>query len=348
MELGNRTVFGHMPDGTAVECVELKRGALSCQILTYGGAVRSLTVPDREGRGVDVVLGFDSLEAYREQDKYMGALVGRYANRIGGSRFVLNGREYPLAANNGVNHLHGGLVGFDKQVWTVEEVTQDRLVLSLVSPDGQEGYPGSLSVRVTYQLTETALAIEYWAQSDQDTICNLTNHTYFNLSGHGSGAVGGQWIQLHAQAYTPTDSGSIPTGEVAPVEGTPMDLRQARPIGERIDEDYPQLALAGGYDHNWVVDGEAGNLRPAAWAWSKETGITMETYTTQPGVQFYTGNYLEGCPRGKGGAPYAKRWGFCLETQVFPDAPNRDHFPTARLDAGAEYRQRTEYRFGIR
>ena len=344
-----RIPFGTMPDGTEVELISLAQGALACRILTYGGAIQSLTAPDRTGEPVDVVLGFDSLEDYRAQDKYIGALIGRYGNRIGGASFSLNGREYPLAANDGdVNHLHGGLQGFDKQVWRVEALSDASLTLALDSPDGQEGYPGGLSVQVTYTLTGEGLAIDYRARSDRDTLCNLTNHAYFNLSGHGSGPVAGQVVQLFASRYTPTVPGSIPTGELSPVEGTPMDLRQGLPIGQRVDEDFPQLTMAGGYDHNWCIDGADGSLRLAARAWSGETGISMETWTTQPGVQFYSGNYLDGCPAGKGGAPYAKRWGFCLETQHYPDSPHHPNFPSTVLPAGEEYRQRTEYRFAVR
>lgn len=348
MTMEQRIPFGTMPDGTEVELISLEKGGCSCRILTYGGAIQSLIVPDREGRAVDVALGFDSLEDYRRQDKYIGALIGRYGNRIGGASFPLNGKVYQVAANDGVNHLHGGMVGFDKQVWTVEAVTADSLTLSLESPDGQEGYPGNLRVQVTYTLTGEGLAIDYWAKCDQDTLCNLTNHAYFNLSGHQSGPVTGQFVQLFSSSYTPTVPGSIPTGELAGVEGTPMDLREGLPIGQRVDEDFPQLAMAGGYDHNWLVDGADGSLRLAARAWSPENGIAMETWTTQPGVQFYSGNYLDGCPAGKGGAPYAKRWGFCLETQHYPDSPHHDNFPSTVLPAGAEYRQRTEYRFTLR
>ena len=287
------------------------------------------------------------VEDYRRQDKYLGALVGRVANRIGGARFSLGGREYPLAANNGENHIHGGLAGFDRQVWQVEEAGADRLVLSLFSPDGQEGYPGDLSVRVTYTLSPEGLSIAYWARSSRDTLCNLTSHSYFNLNGHASGPVAGQYIQINAGRYTPADGGSIPTGELAPVEGTPMDLRAGVRIGARIDEDFPQLTMAGGYDHNWVVDGPAGTLRPAARAWSEETGIVLAVSTTMPGVQFYTGNYLDGCPAGKGNAPYGKRWGFCLETQFFPDAVHHPEFPSPVLRAGAEYRQETRFCFSV-
>lgn len=340
--------FGTLPDGQPVALITLRKGRLSCEILTYGGALRSLTVPDRQGGEVDVLLGLPTLEDYLRQDKFLGALIGRYANRIGDSRFTLNGKEYPLRANDGKNHLHGGPVGFDKQVWTVSEGDADFVTLTLHSPDGQEGYPGDLDVSVTYRLTEDSIVLDYRATSSADTLCNLTNHAYFNLSGHQSGPVTAQGIQIYAQSYTPTDAGSIPTGEIAPVEGTPMDLRFGRAIGERVDDDFDQLTMAGGYDHNYVVDGPAGVLRPAARAWSPDTGITMEVLTTQPGIQFYSGNYLDGCPTGKGGAPYAKRWAFCLETQTFPDAPNKPQFPSALLVKGEEYYQTTVYRFGLR
>ena len=346
MDYPNAQPFGVLPNGESVELLTLRCGRLSCELLTYGGALRSLTVPDRDGRPVDVLLGLERLEDYLLQDKFLGALVGRYANRIAKGRFTLNGQEYRLQTNDGENHLHGGPTGFDKQVWTLEALTESTATLSLHSPDGQEGYPGDLDVRVNYRLTEEGLELDYWAESSRDTLCNLTNHAYFNLSGHQSGPVTAQGIQIYAQSYTPTDAGSIPTGEVAPVAGTPMDLRSGRAIGEKVDEDFPQLTMAGGYDHNYVLDGPAGVLRPAARAWSAHTGIAMEVLTTQPGIQFYSGNYLDGCPAGKGGAPYAKRWAFCLETQVFPDAPNQPQFPSALLAKGEEYHHTTVYRFG--
>ena len=232
----NRTAFGRMPDGTQVDQITLKNGDMACRIITYGGAVRSLTVPDRDGTPVDVALGFDTLEAYRTQDKYMGAIVGRYANRIGGAKFTLNGVEYPLYANDGPNSLHGGRAGFDKKVWTVERLAADSVTLSLISPDGEEGYPGTLRAEATYTLRDGELLLWYQASCDKDTPCSLTNHTYFNLSGHDSGSVEGQYIKLYASRYTPTTPGSIPTGEIAPVEGTPMDLRTAQPIGAHIGD----------------------------------------------------------------------------------------------------------------
>lgn len=337
--------FGVMPDGTAVEEVTLRAGALSCSILTYGGAVRTLVAPDKSGRPVDVVLGFDTLEDYRRQDKYIGALIGRYANRIGGASFSLGGKEYPLCPNDGPNHLHGGSEGFDKKVWRLEEATECSLVLSLKSPHGEEGYPGNLEVRVTYTLTPQGLEIDYQSHCDRDTLCNLTNHSYFNLSGHGSGPVTEQLLELLAGRYTPTLAGSIPTGELAAVEGTVMDFRSLTPIGRHVDDGDPQLLLAGGYDHNWVLDGWDGSLRLAAVASAPDTGLTMKVLTTMPGIQFYSGNYLDGCPAGKGGAPYARRWAFCLETQFFPDSPHHPDFPSPVLKAGVTRRDRTCYYF---
>lgn len=316
--------------GTA-ECVRLENGELSCEILTWGGAVRCLNVPDRNGRSVDVALGFDSLEDYMEQTGYLGALIGRFGNRIGGASFELDGRRYELYKNDGGNHLHGGRRGFDKRIWKIEARDDTRLALSLVSEDGDEGYPGRLEVYVLYELKEDALEISYRAFSDADTLCNLTNHTYFNLNGHDSGTVEGQIIRINASHYTPTDACLIPTGEIADVTGTPMDLREPVVIGERADADFEALRFGGGFDHNYILDGADGSLRLAAVAESRETGIRMETWTTQPAVQFYSGNGMAGLPKGKGGAPYGRRWGFCLETQVFPDAPHHENFPSALL-----------------
>lgn len=342
-----RRPFGTAPTGEQVEQLTLSNGILTCKLLTFGATLQSLEVPDRNGRPVDVVLGYDSLEEYQSQDGYLGAVVGRFANRIAGGRFTLNGREYRLAVNNGPNHLHGGQVGFSYHVWTVEELAADRAVLSLVSPDGQEGYPGTLRVRVTYQLEETALSIRYEAETDRDTPCNLTNHSYFNLAGQGSGPVLDQEIALYAARYTPADETSIPLGSIEPVAGTPMDLTRPGPIGARIGEPFSQLVLGRGYDHNYVVDGSVGQPRPAAWARCAATGIIMETETTLPGVQFYTANYLEDGRRGKGGAVYGPRHAFCLETQFFPDSPNHPAFPSCILRAGERYDHTTCYRFSI-
>ncbi len=352
-----KTPFGVMPDGTPVDLYTLRAGALSCDIITYGGALRALRVPDRSGNLVDVVLGFDRLEDYHTRGKYMGALVGRVANRIGGRpfviagkeymipTFVLNGREYPVAANDGQNHLHGGMTGFSKQVWRVEYAEESVLTLALGSPHQHENYPGNLTVRVTYTLTEGGLTIAYFAKSDQDTLCNLTNHSYFNLAGHASGPVLNQTIQIFADQYTPADAASIPTGALEDVAGTPLDLREPKAIGAEIDSDFTQIVQAGGYDHNWVLRGKTGTMHPAARAVSPETGIVMEVETTLPGVQFYTGNYLGDSPKGKDGAPYDKRWGFCVETQFFPDAPNKPQFENCLLRAGETWEHTTVFRF---
>lgn len=342
----NITPFGTLPGGGEAQCVRLSGGGLEAEVLSYGGALRSLRVPSRRGL-LDVALGFDSLEAYREQTGFCGAIVGRCANRTGGARFTLGGREYLLPKNDGENHLHGGPAAFDKRLWTIEDASDSRLVLSLVSADGDAGYPGRLDVRVTYTLADGALTIDYYAVSDADTVCNLTSHAYFNLSGHGSGPVSAQRVSIFGDAYTPTDGSLIPTGAIEPVEGTPMDLRAGVVIGEGADAPFEALRLAGGFDQNWVVSGEAGTLRPAARAVSDETGVCMDVLTTQPGVQFYSGNGMDGFPRGKGGAPYARRWGFCLETQAFPDAVNHPSFPSPVLKKGAEYHHRTVFRFSV-
>ena len=344
----NKTVFDYLPDGTALEQYTLKSGDISCEILTYGGILKSLVMPDKNGVKTDVLLGFDSVDAYKNQDGYIGALVGRYANRIGGSSFELNGKTYNLHNNDGKNHLHGGINGFDKQIWQVEEATDNVLTLALFSPDGQEGYPGNLQVKVTYTLCNNALSIDYWAQSDGDTICNLTNHAYFNLSGHNFDTAEDNYIQINADFYTPTDKESITTGEIAPVDGTPMDLRNSVKIGQHADDAFVQLKWAGGYDHNWCINGEAGALRLAAVAESEITGIVMKTYTTQPGIQFYSGNYINNFPKGKNGAEYKKRSGFCLETQCYPDTPHHSNFPSAVLMAGEVYTHKTVYSFEIR
>ena len=345
MEERSRRPFGTMPDGTQVEEITLRSGGLTAGILTYGGAVRTLTVPGRSGAAVDVALGFDSLEDYRRQDKYLGALVGRVANRIGGARFSLGGREYPLAANNGENHIHGGLAGFDRQVWQVEEAGADRLVLSLFSPDGQEGYPGDLSVRVAYTLSPEGLSIAYWARSSRDTLCNLTNHSYFNLLGHAHGSLEGQRIQMWADAITETDGDSVPTGTLLPVEGTPFDLRDPVEFLHGLSLEHPQLTLGNGYDHNFVLSRQTHSpMRLAAKA--AGGGMSLECWTTQPGIQLYTANYLDGTP-GKGGAFYGPRSAFCLETQAWPDAVHHPAFPPILLRAGERYHHVTTYRAAI-
>lgn len=341
-----RTFFDKLPDGTDVELLTLKNGNLSCGILTYGGTLQNLIVPDKNGNPTDVVLGYDTIADYQKNPGYIGALVGRYANRIDHARFTMNGKEYPLYANDGVNHLHGGKVGFDKKIWTVEAQTENSVTLSLVSPDGEEGYPGTLKVQVTYRLTEDALELEYEAVSDKDTLCSMTNHAYFNLSGQNSGTHYDQLMQIFAEKYVPVVAGAIPTGELADVAGTPMDFRKPTPIGQDIRSDFHQLQLTGGFDHNWCIDNADGSLRVAAKTHSPKTGITMTTETTKPGIQFYAGNYMfEITSKGKGGAAYDTHWGFCLETQYYPDSPNQPSFPSAWLAAGEKYTSKTVYRF---
>lgn len=336
--------FGVTGDGRAVDEIVLDNGTLRISLLTYGAALRGLTVPGAAGP-VDVALGFDSMEAYETQDKFMGAVVGRYANRIARGRFTLDGREYTLARNDGENHLHGGPGGFFAKVWEAEPRGAYGVTFSCESGDMEEGYPGRLRVWVTYRLEGGALRLEYRAVTDRTTVCCLTNHTYFNLNGHDAGGAMEQRLTLRAGRYTPVGPGSIPTGEIAPVEGTPMDFRAPAVIGARIDQPFRQLELCSGYDHNWVVDGEAGVLRPAAVLEGSESGVRMEVETTLPGVQFYAGNYMAGCPAGKGGAKYGRRDAVCLETQFFPDTPNHPNFPPCVLRPGEAWEHTTVFRF---
>jgi aldose 1-epimerase len=346
----SRQKFGTMPDGTGVEVFTLTNAhGVEVRAISYGGIITSIRVPDRHGRFADVVLGFDTLEGYLTAHPYFGAIVGRYGNRIGGAQFALNGRKYTLAANNGSNHLHGGVKGFDKFVWQAEPLPRGTgVVFSRTSPDGEEGYPGNLRTRVTYTLTDAnELAIEYQASTDRDTPVNLTNHSYFNLSGHDAGDILGHEVTLHADRYTPVDSGLIPTGELVPVDGTPFDFRRPTPIGARIGQSHPQLVLGRGYDHNWVLNRRSEGLEPAARAHDPTSGRTLDVATTEPGIQFYTGNFLDGSVKGKGGTVYRHRTGFCLETQHYPDSPNKPSFPSTILRAGDEYRSRTVFRFGV-
>lgn len=339
------TPFGTTPNGESVSLIQLDNGILSCEIITYGATIRSLTVPDRNGHPTDVVLGYDTLEEYISQDGYLGATIGRFANRIAHGQFRLNGTEYSLATNNGNNHLHGGLQGFSHRCWYISQCDNHSAVLSLSSHDGEEGYPGNLSCSVKFELDETSLIIHYHAISDRDTLCNLTNHSYFNLAGHSSGSVLDQNIQIFADRYTPSDSESIPLGTIEPVAGTPMDLRTPAPIGKYIHNNFHQLLYARGYDHNYVINGDVGMLRPVAEAHAPASGITMRAETTLPGVHFYTANYLPHGRIGKGGCVYAPRHGFCLETQFFPDSPNQLNFPSAVLKEGNEYVHSTVFRF---
>lgn len=345
MKCPNIHPFGTAPNGEPVYLIQLDRDALSCQIITYGGAIRSLLVPDRNGNPVDVVLGYDMLEEYVHGGAFFGATVGRFANRIAKGTFQLSGERCTLIKNDGNNHLHGGSQGFCDRAWRIVNVKPHSATLALHSPDGEEGYPGNLECTVEFALEPAALVIRYRAKSDRDTICSLTNHSYFNLAGHDSGAIFEQEVQLFASAYTPSNRENIPLGTIAPVEGTPMDLRTPTRIGTNIKTPFRQLCQARGYDHNYVIDGDIGTLRPSAKVRSPETGISMQVETTLPGVQFYTANNLPRGHKGKNGCTYAPYHGFCLETQFFPDSPNQPTFPSPILKVGEVYCHDTVFRF---
>ena len=342
--------FGKTPDGQAIERYTLRNAnGVEADIITWGGIVTRLVVPDRSGKPGDVVLGFDGPEGYLAEHPYFGALIGRYGNRIARAQFTLNGKTYKLAANNGPNALHGGLRGFDKRLWSARPLSAPEgqaLELTYVSKDGEEGYPGTLTARVVYTLTgDNVLRIEYEARTDQDTVVNLTNHSYFNLAGQASGDILSHVIQIDADRFTPVDATLIPTGELRPVAGTPFDFRTPERIGARIDANDEQIKAGKGYDHNFVLNGRMGTLRRAARVTEPASGRVMEVHTTEPGVQFYTGNFLDGSLKGKEGAVYKFRTGFCLETQHFPDSPNQPSFPSTVLKPGQTYRSKTEYRF---
>jgi aldose 1-epimerase len=339
-----QTSFGHLPDGTEIELFTLTNGkGLRVRIMTYGATVVSLETPDRAGRTADIVLGFDTLEGYLGVNPYFGSIVGRYANRIAKGRFSLDGITYKLATNNGENHLHGGIRGFDKVVWKAEPVREIGSVgvrLGYLSRDGEEGYPGNLSVTVVYTLTEAdELKISYEAITDKPTPVNFTNHSYFNLAGQGEGDILGHELMINADAYTPVDEGLIPTGEILPVKGTSMDFTVLKAIGARIAE------VKGGYDHNFVLRGGGGRLELAAEVYEPSTRRVLEIDTTEPGIQFYTGNFLDGTITGKGGKVYKQHYGFCLETQHFPDSPNQPGFPSTILRPGEKFTSLTVYRF---
>ena len=347
-----RVDFGVLADGTPVPAVELSNGkGMSVRIIALGAAIQSLKVPDRDGVVADVVLGHASPQEYLAKPQYFGATVGRYANRIAGGRFELDGRQYVLEKNDGPNHLHGGSRGFDKVLWKIESVSSGspaRVVLSHVSPDGDGGYPGTLKVTATYSLDEqNTLTIEYRATTDKPTIVNITNHSYFNLAGEeGNRDVMGHLLTLFADEYTPVDATLIPTGERRSVAGTPFDFREPHAIGERIrDGRDAQLRIGRGYDHNFVLSSPPGKLRLAARLEDPQSGRVLELFTTAPGVQFYSGNFLDGSSVGRSGRIYRQGDGLCLEPQVFPDSPNHPGFPSPRLDPGEEYVHTLAYRF---
>ena len=342
--------FGTTSDGEAVEVYTLTNAnGVEVRAITYGGIIVSLRVPDKDGQLGDVVLGYDTLEGYLTNNSpYLGALIGRFGNRIGKGIFTLDEQTYSLAVNNGPNHLHGGLKGFDKVVWQAESFDDEAgvgVVFTYTSVDGEEGYPGTLSVRVTYRLTgQNALIVAYHATTDKATPINLTQHTYFNLAGPGTKDILGHQLTLHADRFTPVDSTMIPTGELRNVAGTPFDFTQPTAIGARIDQQEQQLIWAGGYDHNFVLDGPAGELSLACRLSDPSSGRVLEIFTTEPGLQFYSGNFLMG-QTGKGGATYVHRGALCLESQHFPDSINQPTFPSTLQKPGEPYRQTTVHRF---
>lgn len=341
--------YGVMEDGRSVELFTLSNGNMTVKITNYGAIITHILVPDRQGQKGDVVLGFDSLAHYLAGNPYFGCIVGRYGNRIANARFKLSGKIYPLAANNGPNHLHGGKIGFDQVLWDAKPVKSKDAVaveMSYLSPDGNEGYPGNLKMTVTYALTvNNEVRLDYQATTDKKTVVNLTNHTYFNLKDGGRSPILDHVLQIDAGAYTPVNAGLIPTGELAPVDNTPFDFRTPKSIGERIEADHEQIRFGGGYDQNWVLAGEAGTLRKVVRVTEAESGRIMDVMTTEPGVQFYTGNFLDGSRTGKNGIVYHKRHGLCLETQHYPDSPNQPDFPSTELNPGETYHTTTVYRF---
>jgi aldose 1-epimerase len=349
------STFGEMPapDGRTVKQFTLRAGGLELRAIGYGGTIVSLRVPDRDGTLDDIVLGHDSLRGYLEHSPYFGAIVGRYANRIAQGRFTLDGVDHQLARNDGGQHLHGGIRGFDKVLWnatTGESGTGASVTFSHLSPDGDEGYPGTLEAVVTYTLTDRGeLEIDYVARTDRPTVVNLTQHSYFHLGAGRTASILDHELTVYADEFVPVNAGLIPTGQLAAVRGTPFDFRSPTRIGERIGAPHEQLRLAGGYDHCYVLRraGRETSLVHAARVEESLSGRTLDVYTTEPGMQLYSGNFLDGSIRGKAGRVYGHRSGFCLETQHFPDSPNQPAFPSVVLRPGEEYRSRTVYSFGV-
>jgi aldose 1-epimerase len=346
-----KEVFGKTPQGGSVDLYTFSNAhGLEVRAITYGGVIVSLRVPDKSGHLGDIALGLKDLPAYLDNKAYLGAIIGRYGNRIGGAQFKLDGATYKLAANNGPNTLHGGNVGFNKALWNAEPFENEQgagVIFTHTSPDGDEGFPGTLKVKVTYTLTaQDELIFDYEATTDKATPVNLTQHTYFNLAGEGNGDILGHHIMINAGRFTPVNKDLIPLGELRPVKNTPFDFTQPMGIGSRINQNDEQLVLGKGYDHNFVINRTGTGAELAARVHEPTTGRIMEVYTTEPGVQFYTGNFLDGLP-GKNGHVYQQRFGFCLETQHFPDSPNQPAFPSTILKPGETYRSRTMYKFSV-
>jgi aldose 1-epimerase len=337
--------FGKMPDGTTVDLYTLKGEGIEASIMTYGARVVSIKTADRDGKMANVVLGYSALDGYlADKTTYFGAIVGRYGNRIAFGKFSIDGHNYQVPTNNNANSLHGGTVGFDKLVWQGRAIA-DGVEMTLVSKDGDQGYPGTLTVHVRYTVHHGALRIDYSVSTDKATVVNLTNHSYFNLAGDGKGTILGNELMLPADTYTPVDAGLIPTGVLAPVEGTPFDFRKATVIGARIHDANDQLKIAGGYDHNWVLRGKNGEVKTAARVYDPTSGRVLTVTTTEPGVQFYTSNFLDGTKFGKAGEGHGKNSALCLETQHFPDSPNHPSFPTTELKPGETLHSMTTFTF---
>lgn len=348
----SKAEFGRTSEGMAHLYTLKNANGVELKITNYGGVITSVSAPDREGEFADVVLGFDRLSKYRDEHPYFGALIGRYGNRIAEGQFAIDGNTYHLPRNNGPNTLHGGESGFDKRLWEAEEVRLDQaagLDLTRVSEDGEQGFPGNLNVKVRYLLNnDNEIVIQYEATTDQPTVCNLTNHSYFNLKGAGNGDILDHELMINADRFTPINETLIPTGELRPVEGTPFDFRDPTPIGKRIKAENQQLEYAGGYDHNFVLQRDEEGMVLAASVLEPNSGRFLEVLTTEPGLQFYSGNFLDGSNVGKGGKVYEFRNGFCLETQHFPDSPNQEDFPSTVLRPGEVYETRTIYRFSVK
>jgi len=350
MNIIHEESFKSMHDSKPTGLFTLKnKNGLICQVTNYGAIIVSLYVPDRKGRLADIVQGYDTISEYiNGNSPYMGAICGRCANRIARGKFMLHDKQYTLAVNNGPNHLHGGIKGFNRVVWDVVRSGPSSLQLQYLSVDGEEGYPGNLRVSVVYTLTDRdELRLDYSASSDKTTIINLASHSYFNLSGEGSGSIYDHELMIKGAFFTPTDDTNIPTGEILSVAGTPMDFTSPRKIGALIDSDDEQLRYGAGYDHNWVLDHSSGTPELAASVYDPESGRVMNVYTTQPGLQFYSANWINN-EKGKGGRKYQGRWAFCLEAQHFPDAINKPHFPSTILRQGKEYRHTVSHKFSVK
>jgi len=341
--------YSKVIDGEQVSLYTLKSGNIGMKVTNYGARVVALCVPGKDGKQVDVALGYNSIDEYVNNKEYFfGAAIGRYGNRIGDARFSLDSVEYTLAANDGKNHLHGGVKGYCDVVWKANQLSDSKVEFTYLSANGEEGYPGNLSITMTYELTPAGeFKIDYKATTDQKTVCNLTNHTYFNLSGEGSETINDHLLTFNADNFTPVDSTLIPTGEILPVAGTPMDFTKATAIGERVDADFVQLKYGKGYDHNWVINKKGEGVELAATVVSPVTGIKLEVLTDQPGIQFYGGNFLDAAVSGKLGKPYVFRSAFCLETQHFPDSPNKPEFSSVVLEPGQTYTHTCIYKFSI-